>query len=142
VGNEFSEVGNMQTGRSPKAGKNKSYLMRVWRQLDEEWFKPWFGGLPRTPTALEQRHKVLLMELGRAEAKLREDQMTAVSTEELVTGLNLEVLDLAKQIRLVQGRQRIARQQEAQVAAANAALAAAANANAAEAPLEPEPGSE
>ena len=85
-GNEFPE-GNMQATPSPKAHTGKmGQLMRVWRQLDEKWFKPWFGGLPRTPTALEQRHKVLITELGRAEAKLREEQLAAVSTEELVTG--------------------------------------------------------
>ena len=111
-------------------------LLGRWRQLDEEWFKPWFGGLPRTPTALEQRHKVLQNELAQAEAKLSEDQRTAVAAEELVGSLELEVADLAKQINLVQRRAREqARQKAASDAAANAAQAAqAAQATAAAAP--------
>ena len=89
-----------------------------WKQLDEEWFKPWFGGLPRTPTALEQRHKVLLEELAHAEAKLHADRRQAVAAEELVGSLELEVADIQKQIHLVQERARAEQRKAAAVAVA------------------------
>lgn len=92
-----------------------------WKQLDEEWFKPWFGGLPRTPTALEQRQKVLMEELAHAEAKLRADRSQAVAAEELVGSLELEVADLQKQIRMVQERARAEQRKAAAVAVATRA---------------------
>ena len=93
---------NTQIGVSPDHKKGRfGQLHRIWKRLDEEWLKPWFGGLPRTVTALEKQHALLRQELDEAQEALRRDQEAVATREELVGSLELEIADKARQITLV-----------------------------------------
>ena len=87
-----------------------------WKDLDEKYLKPWFGGLPRAPDALQSKLSNLQSELAKAQEKLEQERNAIGEREELVVNLHLEVVDTANQIALVANRARARSHRKAQEA--------------------------
>lgn len=89
-----------------RARRSGGRFHRKWKEMDETYFKPWFGGLPRAPDALETKLASLQSDLARAQEKLAQEQRAVGEQDELVNHLHLEVVDVANQVALVGRRVR------------------------------------